>query len=154
MTDSTDVREITTWDAMTDWLLDSFTDQPAGLIIDLGPNDDVHFDDIYDSAHETVMCAQLHVLADGVLMVRRSRTVLDRLRFASHAIDGADPSRWFFDDHFDDCTDGYLFTRDIALAAQACVSWFRDIPGAPTLKEIGCAYEFPDTLPPRRAPAP
>ncbi|MFL1596239.1 hypothetical protein NQ854_25445 [Rhodococcus ruber] len=154
MTDSTDVREITTWDAMTDWLVDSFTDQPAGLIIDLGPSDDVHFDDVYDSADESVVCAQLHVLADGVLMIRRSRTVLDRLRFDSHAVDGVDPSRWFFDGHFDDCTDGCLFTRDIALAAQACVSWFRDVPGAPTLEEIGCAYEFPDTLPPRRASAP
>lgn len=154
MADSTDVQEITTWDGMIDWLVESFTDQPTGLIIDLGPSDYVHFDGDHDNVDEAVVCAQMHVLADGVLMVRRSRTVLDRLRFDSHAVDALDLDRWFFDDHFDDCTDGYLFTRDIALAAQACVSWFRDVPCAPTLEEIGCAYEFPDTLPPRRAHAP
>lgn len=152
MTDSTDVPEITTWDRMIDWLVESFTDQPTGLIIDLGPSDYVHVDDDHDNVDEPVVCSQMHVLADGVLMVRRSRTVLDRLRFDSHAVDALDLDRWFFDDHFDDCTDGYLFTRDIALAADVCVSWFRDVPGAPSLVEIGCSYEFPDTLPPRREP--
>ncbi|MGX7729230.1 hypothetical protein ACWPOB_08135 [Rhodococcus sp. 2H158] len=149
MADSTDVPEITTWDGMSDWLVESFTGQPVGLIIDLGPSDYVHFDDDHDNVDEPVVCAQMHVLADGVLMVRRSRAVLDRLRFDTHAVDALDLDRWLFDDPFDDCTDGYLFTRDIALAAEACVSWFRDVPGVPTLDEIGCSYEFPDTLPPR-----
>ncbi|NCL72618.1 hypothetical protein [Rhodococcus sp. YH1] len=144
MNDSTDVPEINTWDGMIDWLVESFTDKPTGLVIDLGPSGYVVPRD-YDES--PLVCAQVHVLADGVLMVRRSRTVLGRLRLDTHAAEGLELDRWFFDGHFDDCTEGYLFTCDVTLAADACVSWFRDSPDAPPLDELGCEYEFPDTLP-------
>ncbi|CDZ92573.1 hypothetical protein ACWDT5_22135 [Rhodococcus aetherivorans] len=148
MNDSTDVPEINTWDGMIDWLVDSFTDKPTGLVIDLGPSGYVVPRDYDEDDDESpVVCAQVHVLADGVLMVRRSRTVLGRLRLDTHAVEGLELDRWFFDGHFDDCTEGYLFTRDVVLAADACVSWFRDSPDAPPLDELGCEYEFPDTLP-------
>jgi len=148
--DSTDLPEINTWDGMIDWLVDSFTDKPTGLVIDLGPSGYVaplDHDEDEDEDEDPVVCAQVHVLADGVLMVRRSRTVLGRLRLDTHAVDGLELDRWFFDGHFDDCSAGYLFTRDVTLAADACVSWFRDSPDAPPLDELGCEYEFPDTLP-------
>ena len=153
LTDESEVPEIDTWEEMIAWLVTSFTDQPVGLIIDLGPNDYVrYFDDENFEGDEVeeverVVCAQVHVLTDGVLMVRRSRTVLERLRLDDHSIEGLELDRWFFDDHFDDCTDGYVFTRDIELAADACASWFRDMPGAPTLEQIGCDYEYPVSLP-------
>ncbi|MDI9970773.1 hypothetical protein QM623_19925, partial [Rhodococcus ruber] len=77
MNDSTDVPEINTWDGMIDWLVDSFTDKPTGLVIDLGPSGYVVPRDYDEDDDESpVVCAQVHVLADGVLMVRRSRTVL------------------------------------------------------------------------------
>ena len=153
LTDESEIPEIDTWEEMIAWLVTSFTDQPVGLIIDLGPNDYVrYFDDENFEGDEVeeverVVCAQVHVLTDGVLMVRRSRTVLERLRLDDHSIEGLELDRWFFDDHFDDCTDGYVFTRDIELAADACASWFRDMPGAPTLEQIGCDYEYPVSLP-------
>ncbi|QSE72505.1 hypothetical protein [Rhodococcus sp. PSBB049] len=54
MADSTDVPEVTTKDGMIDWLVESFTGQSVGLIIDLGPRDYVHVDDDHDSVNETV----------------------------------------------------------------------------------------------------
>ena len=126
LTDESEVPEIDTWEEMIAWLVTSFTDQPVGLIIDLGPNDYVRYFDAENfegdevEEVERVVCAQVHVLTDGVLMVRRSRTVLERLRLDDHSIEGLELDRWFFDDHFDDCTDGYVFTRDIELAADAC----------------------------------
>jgi len=152
LTNEGDVPEINTWEEFTAWLVTSFTGQPVGLIIDLGPSDYVeYFDDeeFENEEVERVVCAQVHVLSEGVLMVRRSQTVLERLRLDDHAIAGLELDRWFFDDHFDDCTDGYVFTRDIALAADACTSWFRDVPGAPAFDEIGCDYEYPISLPRR-----
>lgn len=150
LTDESEIPEIDTWEEMIAWLVTSFTDQPVGLIIDLGPSDYISYvddEDFEDEDVERVVCAQVHVLSDGVLMVRRSRTVLERLRLDDHAIEGLELDRWFFDDHFDDCTDGYVFTRDIELAADACAAWFRDMPGAPTLEQIGCDYEYPVSLP-------
>ncbi|MEU2004538.1 hypothetical protein ACH47B_26405 [Rhodococcus sp. NPDC019627] len=151
MTGSPKIPESTTWDGMTAWLVESFTDQPMGLLIDLGPREFVQYDDEEDEAvdevEHQVVCAQVHVLADDVLLVRRSRTVLNRLRFDSHVVEGLDVDRWYFDDYFDDCTDGYLLTRDVAIAADACVAWFRDVPNAPALSELGCSWEFPHALP-------
>lgn len=152
MIDGTEIPECSTWEGMIDWLVESFSDQPCGLIIDLGPSGYVLVDEDDDDsrdrgADERVVCAQVHVLADGVFLVRRSERVLGRLRLDSHCVDGLETDRWFFDDYFEDCTDGYLFTRDVTLAADACVSWFRDVPGAPVLEDIGCDYEYPDSLP-------
>jgi len=150
LTDDRVGPEINTWEEMAAWMVTSFTDQPVGLIIDYGPSDYVqYFDDeeFEDREVERVVCAQVHVLSDGVLMVRRSQTVLERLRLDDHAVAGLELDRWFFDDHFEDCTDGYVFTRDIELAADACVSWFRDVPGAPALDQLGCDYEYPVSLP-------
>ena len=42
-------------------------------------------------------------------------------------------------------------TRNVGLAADACVSWFRDMRGAPVLDDIGCDYEYPATLPSRHS---
>lgn len=75
LTDDSEVPEIDTWEEMIAWLVTSFTDQPVGLIIDLGPSDYVSYvddEDFEDEEVERVVCAQVHVLADGVLMVRRS----------------------------------------------------------------------------------
>ena len=81
-------------------------------------------------------------MSDGTDIPELSIVHLD-----SHRDDGLGTDRWFFDDCFEDCTDGYLFTRDVTLAADACVSWFRDVPGAQVLEDIGCDYEYPDSLP-------
>ncbi|MFZ3391667.1 hypothetical protein TVH25_00190 [Rhodococcus sp. 7Tela_A2] len=154
MTDDAATPEIATWEGMGDWLVTSFTDQPTGLIIDLGPNTYLVYDDEENESgddRDEVVCAQVHVLSSGVLMVRRSRTMLDRLRFDYHSVEELELDQWFFDDHFDDCTDGYMFTVNVGLAADACVSWFRDMRGAPVLDDIGCDYEYPATLPSRHS---
>lgn len=66
------------------------------------------------------------------------------LGFDSHGVDGLELDRWFCDD----CTDGYLFTRDIALAADACVPWFRDVPVRPCSRKSAVT-----TSPPHPAPS-
>ncbi|WP_235578945.1 MULTISPECIES: hypothetical protein [unclassified Rhodococcus (in: high G+C Gram-positive bacteria)] len=129
------------WDATANWLVESMIGNPVGLIVDLGPSN-------YDpDVDDEVINAQLHKLDDGVVMVRRSRTVLEQRRLLDHSVDGLTLDTWHHDDLFDDCTDGYLFTADLRLAAQACTAWFRDHGGVDSLDHLGCSYSMPDTLP-------
>lgn len=132
----------TTWDDMADWLVGSLTGRPVGFVLEMGPSDYVSSDDDPDD----VVCAQIHVLADGVLLLRRSRTELDHLMLADHSADGLMLDLWHFDGHFDDCTDGYLFSRDVQLVADTCVTWFRD-HCTTSSTDLGCGYRFPDQLP-------
>ncbi|WP_188544037.1 hypothetical protein [Rhodococcoides trifolii] len=129
---------------MAAWLVESMHGKPVGLVIELGPSD-------YGPAEEEegapVVCAQIQVLDDGVFMVRRSREVLGYLMLADHSADGLELDTWHHDDHFDDCTDGYLFTRDTRLIANTCITWFRDNTGMTTSDDLGCNYRFADELP-------
>ncbi|MDV7198912.1 hypothetical protein R4172_15280 [Rhodococcus kroppenstedtii] len=146
------------WDGMTNWLVETLVRNGSGLIVDLGPggyvapvdedvdDDDLGLADVLDPDDE-VINAQLHVLDDGVVMVRRSRTVLRRLRLGDHSVEGLELDVWHHDGHFDDCTDGYLFTSDLHLAASACTAWFRDHGGLEALDALGCDYSFADALP-------
>lgn len=132
------------WAGMADWLAESLADKPVAFMLEMGPNG-------YRTADEfdEVVCAQIVVLADGVLMLRRSRAFLEQLALADYSADRVALDRWFFDDHFADCTDGYLFTRDVRLVADACVAWFRDEWGTASTADLGCDYRFPDELPDR-----
>ncbi len=130
------------WAGMVDWLIESLTDQPVAFMLEMGPSGFRS-----QGVDDEVACAQIVVLDDGVLMLRRSRTVLDQLTLADFSVDGLALDRWFFDDHFADCTDGYLFTRDVRLVADACVGWFRDEWGTRSTDDLGCDYRFPDELP-------
>lgn len=130
------------WDDMSKWLIDSLFAKPIGLIIDLGPRDYTT-----DGDDDAVVCAQIQVLDDGVFMLRRSSTVLRRLSLANFSAAGLRLDKWHHDDHFDDCTDGYLFSRDTWLVAHTCAAWFRDNDGFELGSKIGCSYLFPDELP-------
>lgn len=132
------------WEAMVAWLVDSLRDKPTAFVLDMGPNS--YVDEGDDEEEEEVVCAQAQVLADGVLMLRRSRSVLGHLMIADYSVDGLELDRWHFDDRFADCTDGYLFSRDTRLVADACVTWFRDNWGAASTGDLGCEYRFPDVL--------
>lgn len=133
--------DVDPWDAMTEWLAESMYNQPLGFLIELGPQDDDESDDT------PVVCAQVVFLSDGVLMLRLSKQVLERLSFADYSSDGLALDTWHYDGYFDDCTDGYLFTRDIRLVAQTCTSWFRDKAGFGTADALGCSYRTADELP-------
>ncbi|WP_430335381.1 hypothetical protein [Rhodococcus sp. ACT016] len=130
------------WAGMVDWLVESLTGQPVAFMLEMGPNG-YRSQDEFDE----IACAQITMLEDGVLMLRRSRSVLDQLILADYSVDRLSLDRWFFDDHFADCTDGYLFTRDVRLVADACVAWFRDEWGTRSTDDLGCDYRFPDELP-------
>lgn len=131
------------WDDMTEWLVEPIYGKPVGFLIELGPSD-YRTDDEID---EQVVCAQIVFLDDGVMMLRRSRTVLDRLTLTDHSTDGLRIDTWLYDGHFEDCTGGYLFTRDIRLVARSCVTWFRDKSGYVTTDYVGCSYRTVDELP-------
>lgn len=136
--------QVDPWDSMDAWLVESFYDKPLGFIVELGPNSYIP-----DEAEEDddVVCAQVVVLDDDVMMLRRSRTELGHLLLADYSSTGLRLDTWHHDDRFDDCTDGYLFTRDIRLVARTCVAWFRDNVGMDTSGDLGCSYRFADELP-------
>ncbi|TQF74590.1 hypothetical protein FK531_00285 [Rhodococcus spelaei] len=143
MTESTDASELSKWVDMVDWLVDSLGDKPVGFTLNLGP----HSLHLVGDEEDDVVCAQLQVLADGVLMLRRSRKPMDQLMFGDYSTDSLVLDHWYFDDHFEDCTDGYLFSHDVPLVADACVTWFRDNRGTRSADELGCEYRFPDEFP-------
>lgn len=130
------------WPGMADWLVESLTDKPVAFMLEMGPHGYRTRDEF-----DEVVCAQIVVLDDDVLMLRRSRAFLEQLALGSYSAEGLVLDRWFFDDHFADCTDGYLFTRDVRLVADACVAWFRDEWGTESTDDLGCDYRFPDELP-------
>ncbi|GGF99553.1 hypothetical protein GCM10007304_11760 [Rhodococcoides trifolii] len=132
------------WDGLAAWLVESMTDSRPGMIIDLGPNTDIPDEEIEDFE---LVNAQIHVLEDGVFLVRRSRRILRQLRFVDHSVAGLDLDLWHHDGLFDDCTDGYLFSRDRHLVASACAAWLRDNGGEDALDQLGCSFEFADELP-------
>ncbi len=130
------------WREMADWIATSLTDQPVGFIFEIGPSDFIYHED----REQDVACVQAQVLEDGVVMLRRSREMLRRLHLASFATHGLPIDRWLMDGHFDDCTDGYIFSRDRDLIAGAVVAWFRDTCGVQSPDDLGCEYRGPDTL--------
>ncbi|MFC4602683.1 hypothetical protein [Rhodococcus kronopolitis] len=150
MEDSTSSSEVAKWVSMADWLIESLTDKPVAFILEMGPNSYIDYgsaiDDDEDEDEESVVCVQIHVLANDVFMLRRSRTMLRRLMIADYSTDRLALDRWHNDDHFEDCTDGYLFTRDARLVADTSVAWFRDNWGTRSTDDLGCEYHFPDEL--------
>lgn len=130
------------WVYTREWLAESLADQPVALIIDLGPNDYIPSEDDSDD----VPCAQLQVMEDDVILVRRSRTELGHLLLADYSTAAITLDQWYLQEHFDDCTDGYMFTKDRRLAAETCVTWFRDKQDPSTEIDIGCNYRFADEL--------
>ncbi|WP_256991825.1 MULTISPECIES: hypothetical protein [unclassified Rhodococcus (in: high G+C Gram-positive bacteria)] len=132
------------WVYTREWLAESLLAKPVALIIDLGPNDYI------PSEHESddVPCAQLQVMEDEVFLVRRSRTELGHLLLADYSTAAITLDKWYLQEHFDDCTDGYLFTKDRRLAAETCVTWFRDKQDPNEKIDIGCNYRFADRLVP------
>lgn len=160
----TKLYPINDWDSMLEWVAESLDEQPAGLEFSLGPNDvrlaedwdeveadieddDIDADDEVDFGAPDAVCAQVYVLDGGVFLVRRSRTALRTLRFTDHDASSVRLDVWHHDDPFDDCTDGYFYTRDRRLAAEACISWFRDNTDAPARTDLGCHYSYAVDLP-------
>nr|WP_296779187.1 hypothetical protein [Rhodococcus sp. (in: high G+C Gram-positive bacteria)] len=138
--------DIDPWVHTAEWLVESLFDQPVALIIDLGPSDYIRSDDEEDDDDDEVVCAQIQVMADRVFLLRRSRSELGHLLLADYSTAGVTLDKWYNNDQFDDCTDGYIFSRDARLIADTCVTWFRDNWGARSTDELGCDYRFPDVL--------
>ena len=148
MTRDTEPAGTREWSDMTEWVVESVSDKPVGFVFDLGPRD-------YGPAEEEegieAVCAQVVILQDDVLMLRRSRIVLHRLNLGDHSVDDLPLEEWLDGEHFEDCTDGYFFTQDVDLVADAVTSWFRDCGLVSTPEDLGCSYEFPDSLLPEES---
>ncbi|SIS21965.1 hypothetical protein [Williamsia sterculiae] len=143
MARETDSASTHDWPGMTDWIVESLSDQPTGFVFELGPRDYGPAED--DEGIEAIN-AQVQVLRDGVLLLRRSRTVLYRLFLGDYRVADLPLNRWLDGEHFDDCTDGYIFSRDVNLIAEAMTAWFRHCGLVESPQLIGCDYEFPDVL--------
>lgn len=139
---------VSSWPEMADWLADSLAGKPVAFILELGPQSFIN-----GESPDAVICAQVQVLDDGVLMLRRSRTVLGHLLLADYSSAGLPLDLWHNDGHFDDCTDGYIFSRDTRLIADIAVTWFRENWSSENAgpKDLGCDYRFPDQLRPPSA---
>lgn len=135
--------EVDQWDSLAAWMIESLYDKPVGFIVEVGPSDYVA--DSTDDA--PVVCSQVVVLSDGVFMLRRSRTELGHPLLADYSSAGLPLDEWQNDGHFEDCTDGYLFTKDIHLVARSCIAWIRVNAGVNQTDNIGCSYRFSDELP-------
>lgn len=135
--------EVDQWDSLAAWMIESLYDKPVGFLVEVGPSDYVA--DSTDDA--PVVCSQVVVLSDGVVMLRRSRTELGHLLLADYWSECLPLDEWQNDGHFEDCTDGYLFTKDIRLVARSCIAWIRVNAGVSTTSNIGCSYRFADELP-------
>ncbi|MGB3698805.1 MAG: NADAR family protein [Gordonia sp. (in: high G+C Gram-positive bacteria)] len=155
------------WEEMREWLIESLEDQPIGLEIGLGPKDvhvrfetlgvdlkdlddessNVEDEDLPEFVPTEAVCAQIYVLGKDTYLVRRSRRALRTIRFIDYEPTAVPMNTWLHDDPFDDCTDGYLYTGDRRLVAEAAVSWFRDNYDSPALADLGCFYEFTEELP-------
>ncbi|MDV7992146.1 hypothetical protein [Rhodococcus sp. IEGM 1374] len=135
--------EVDQWDSLAAWMIESLYDKPVGFIVEVGPSDYVA--DSTDDA--PVVCSQVVVLSDGVVMLRRSRTELGHLLLVGYSSAGLPLDEWQNDGHFEDCTDGYLFTKDIRLVARSCIAWIRVNAGVNETDNIGCTYRFADELP-------
>lgn len=142
MDDFANSAEVARWARMSEWIVESLPDQPVGFLLDMGPENYV------DGEEREAICAQIQVLEDDVLMLRRSRVMLRQLLLTDYSTDGLTLDRWHYDGHFDDCTDGYLFSRDIRLIGESCVTWFRDHSKTDSTDDLGCEYRFPDELRP------
>lgn len=154
MTDSPSPN-VSSWDHLAVWIAEALAGKPPGFVLDLGAHpfavggDDDEIEDLLEDPtdlDEETICAQVHVLGDGVLLVRRSRTELGHLLLENHSASGVGLDRWFTDAHFDDCTDGYLLSRDASLIADICVTWLRDNWGSAPITDLGCDYRYPDRL--------
>lgn len=143
---TSDIHE---WSDMAAWLAESLVGKPVGFIVEMGPSGYVDYDGEGDE--EDVVCVQIQMLADGVMMLRRSRSVLRHLLIADFSSDKLPLNTWLFSDNFDDCTDGYIFSRDVQLLADVCVTWFRDNGGARSTDDLGMEYRYPDELLPPTA---
>lgn len=146
MPDFTSAAGVSEWSEMAGWLADSLIGKPVAFILELGPKAFVEGTGVDDP-----VCAQVQVLGDGVLLLRRSRAVLGHLMLADYSSVGLDLDLWHTDGHFDDCTDGYIFSRDAHLIAEIAVAWFRENWATATTDQLGCDYRFPDRLRPPAA---
>ncbi len=144
MSDFASSSGVSNWQDMADWLADTLAGKPVAFVLELGPQSFIDGDESDD-----VVCAQIQVLGDGVFMLRRSRTVLGHLMLADYSTAGLSLDLWHNDGHFDDCTDGYIFSRDAHLIADIAVTWFRDNWETASTDDLGCDYRFPDHLRPQ-----
>ncbi|MGU3292525.1 hypothetical protein [Williamsia sp. M5A3_1d] len=133
------------WSGMSTWMSESLTDQAVGFVFDLGPRD---YGPVEERAGIAAVCAQIQVLRDDVLILRRSRSVLRRLVIGDYDVDDLPIEEWLDGRHFGDCTDGYFFSRDIDLIADATTAWFRDCGLYASPELIGCEFDHPDSLVP------
>lgn len=146
MDESDKASDVQEWSEMATWVIESLTDKPVGFIFEMGPSGYIYEDDDEDEDDSDVLCVQVQMLADGVMMLRRSRSILGHLLIGDYSSHKLPLNRWLFNDNFDDCTDGYLFSRDPLLIADICVTWFRDNAGTTTPNDLGCEYRYPDDL--------
>ena len=57
----------------------------------------------------------------------------------SYSLDGINLDTWRSEPLFEDCTDGFIISRDAHMVANVCVHWFRDSHEF-DLAELGCEH--------------
>ena len=136
-------RPIDGWDDVIAWLIESFDALDVGDVLELGPSDHVLFE--VDEGDEIVPTAQAQALRGGVVWLRLSTQVQGVPLLSSFSSKGIDLDVWHDGSMFEDCSDGYLASKDFAILAEACVTWFRDRQGF-HYDDLGCEHHRALTL--------
>ncbi|WP_157224965.1 hypothetical protein [Nocardia thailandica] len=128
------------WAETTEWVRSSLAAKPVGFVLNLGPR--AHHTD-GETPAPNIQCVRLE---KGVYLVRRAFNPLPNPLLVTFAIDGVPLDHWFFDDHFEDGTDSYLFTRNRRAVAAVIEHWFRYENSVDSPAALGCDYRFPQRL--------
>ena len=136
------VKPIKGWDDFVTWLVENFGAMTVGSLFEIGQRGIVVY-----AADDPVVCAQIVKLEDDVLWLRLSDEMLGTPLLANHSAGLLPLDVWQREDTFEDCTEGFLFSADHRLVAEACASWFRDRRGYDVPDTLDCGYETVDRLP-------
>lgn len=128
-------RRIESWDDFARWVSDALVTLTAGDTFEIGTFNC----EVFDDPTAASPCVQAIALDDGALLFRRSRVVMGVPLLQTYSLEGIDLDAWRGDPLFEDCTDGFIISRDARMLANVSVSWFRDCH-ALEFKELGCEH--------------
>lgn len=128
-------RRIENWEDFARWVSDALVTLTVGDTFEIGQVDNVRSEE----AQEVTPCVQAVALEDSALLFRRSRVVMGVPLLQNYSLEGIDLDAWRGDPLFEDCTDGFIISRDARMLANVSVSWFRDCH-ALELEELGCEH--------------
>lgn len=128
-------RLVENWDDFAKWVSDALVTLTVADTFEIGLA--VCVSTNHDSTETP--CVQAIALEDGALLFRLSRVAMGVPLLQNYSVDGVDLNTWRTDPLFEDCTDGFIISRDVRMLANVSVAWFRDTHKL-DFDELGCEH--------------